>query len=418
MTETPSDADAYLRLLDPAVRPDPYPLFAQLRAGGPFRISTAPIIVLSRHADCAAMLRDPRASVDRALATRPMGSMPIHGRDADDGAAQGKPSFLFLDPPDHTRLRRLVSTAFTPRMVARLEPRITELVDAALDRVADTGGLDAVEDFAYPLPVAVICELLGVPLEDEPLLRRWSALLARTLDPAPRATAEFNADPGELERAGNELYDYFEQLTAQRRARPGDDLLSRLIAAEDSGDMLDHDELITTCALLLIAGHETTVNLIANGVLALLRNPNVLSTLRAVPGLASAVVEETLRYDPPAQLVPRIAAADLRIGGIDIGAGDFVVMLLAAANRDPDVFADPDRFDPYRDNRHLAFGLGGHFCLGAPLARLEGRIALEHFARRVRSPLLRVDPPPYRDHVNLRGPAALPIEFSGIAPRH
>ncbi|WP_454199409.1 cytochrome P450 [Nocardia sp. Marseille-Q1738] len=417
MTTTNHPTDDYVRLLDPAVRADPYPLLARLRESGPFRIGTAPVVVLTRYDDCAAMLRDPRASVDRSLARLQLGSMPIYDGTREDGAAQAKPSFLFLDPPDHTRLRRLVSKAFTPRVVRRLEPRIAEIVDDLLDQRAHAGTFDAVDHLAYPLPVTVICELLGVPLEDEARLSNWSALLSRTLDPTSRAAPQFRADPAEIQRAGIELHAYFEELTERRRHTPGQDLLSELIAAEDAGDVLTHAELISTCALLLVAGHETTVNLIANATLALLRRPHELAALRADPGRGPGVVEETLRFDPPVQLIPRIAADDLTIGGMDIQRGDLVVLLIAAAHRDPAVFADPDRFDPARDNRHLAFGLGAHFCVGAPLARLEARVALTRFAQRVESPSLPMDPPRYREHVNLRGPAQLPIEFAAIRPR-
>lgn len=207
------------------------------------------------------------------------------------------------------------------------------------------------------------------------------------------------------------MYAYFEDLTRIRRTSPGSDLLSELIAAEEAGDKLSHNELISICALLLIAGHENTANLIANAVLALLRNREHLDALRADPNLANAVVEETLRYDPPGQMVARIAADDLEIGGIDIHRGDMVVLLFAAAHRDGSAFPDPDRFDPTRASRHLAFGLGPHFCLGAPLARLETAIALRRFAQRIESPRLRADPPPYRPHVNLRGPATMLLEI-------
>ncbi|MEU7217144.1 cytochrome P450 [Nocardia iowensis] len=416
MTTAEESTADYVRLLDPAVRPNPYPLFARLREAGPFRIGTAPVVVVTSHADCTAVLRDPRVSVDRSLAKLQLGSMPIYDA-AKTTAAQAKPSFLFLDPPDHTRLRRLVSKAFTPRVVQRLEPRITEIVDDILDKRSAAGTFDAVTEFAYPLPVTVICELLGVPLADEAQLSHWSSLLARTLDPTSRQATEFRADPAQVQRAGTELSTYFERLTEHRRATPGPDLLSELIAAEDAGDMLTHEELISTCALLLVAGHETTVNLIANATLALLRRPDELAALRANPERAQAIVEETLRFDPPVQLIPRIAADDLTVGDIDIRRGDLVVMLIAAAQRDPAVFTDPDRFDPSRDNRHLAFGLGAHFCLGAPLARLEARVALTRFAHRVEAPRLITDPPVYREHVNLRGPAHMPLEFSAILPR-
>lgn len=220
MTTTNHPTDDYVRLLDPAVRPDPYPLFARLRESGAFRIGTAPAVVLTRYADCAAVLRDPRASVDRSLARLQLGSMPIYDGTRHDGAARAKPSFLFLDPPDHTRLRRLVSKAFTPRVVRRLEPRITEIVDDLLDQRAREGRFDAVDHFAYPLPVTVICELLGVPLADEARLSAWSALLSRTLDPTSRAAAQFRADPAQIQRAGTELHAYFEELTDRRRRAP------------------------------------------------------------------------------------------------------------------------------------------------------------------------------------------------------
>ncbi|WP_405166844.1 cytochrome P450 [Nocardia sp. NBC_01499] len=416
MTSAAQPIADYVRLLDPAVRPDPYPLFARIREAGPFRIGTAPVVVVTSHADCTAVLRDPRVSVNQSLAKLQLGSMPIFDA-TKTTAAQAKPSFLFLDPPDHTRLRRLVSKAFTPRVVQRLEPRITELVDDILDKHSAAATFDAVTEFAYPLPVTVICELLGVPLEDEARLSRWSSLLSRTLDPTSRQAAEFRADPAELQRAGTELSAYFEQLTEHRRAAPGPDLLSELLAAEDAGDKLTHEELIATCALLLVAGHETTVNLIANATLALLRRPDELAALRANPERAQGFIEETLRFDPPVQLIPRIAADDLTVGGFAVERGDLVVMLIAAAQRDPAAFPDPDRFDPSRDNRHLAFGLGAHFCLGAPLARLEARVALTRFAQRVEAPRLSTDPPVYREHVNLRGPAHMPIEFATILPR-
>ncbi|MGF6886663.1 cytochrome P450 [Nocardia sp. GAS34] len=408
-TDEHSGAAAYLRLIDPAVRADPYPVYARIRDGGPFRVAGAPIVVLSGYADCAAMLRHPAAGVDRTLSTARLATMPVYRAGSDDRTDEAVPSFLFLDPPDHTRLRRLVSKAFTPRVVARLEPRITEIVDTLLDSALTAGGFDAVADLAYPLPVTVICELLGVPLADEQRLGHWSRIVSRCLDPTSRSLPQFRADPDELRRAADDMYAYFEELIDVRRAHPGPDLLSELIAAEEAGDTLTHGELISTCALLLTAGHETTVNLIANAVLALLRDPRHLAALRADPGSAAGIVEETLRYDPPVQLIPRIAADDLDIGGTRIDHGDIVIMLIAAAHRDPVVFSDPDRFDPTRENRHLAFGLGAHFCLGAPLARREAIVALTRFAQRVESPRLHSDPPPYRPHINLRGPEAIQI---------
>ncbi|MEU1208875.1 cytochrome P450 [Nocardia sp. NPDC005825] len=408
----------FAQILDPAQRADPYPLYDRIRQHGPLRLGSTPVVVLSSYRDCATVLRHRAASVERHHASIPLGPTPTHDiAGILAGELRGTPSMLFRDAPDHTRLRRLVAKAFTPATVRDLEPRITAIADSALDRAAERGEFDLVADLAYPLPITVICELLGVPLADEPQLREWSTLLARSLDPVS-TTATDRPSPTALIHADNALYDYFEDLVRHRRTRPGDDLLSELIAAEESGDALTHDELITTCALLLIAGHETTVNLITNTALALLRNGHHhhLAILRAAPAFADAIIEETLRYDPPVQLVPRIAREPISLPEIDIAAGDLVVLLLAAANRDPATFDDPARFDPARGDRHLAFGLGQHFCLGAPLARREAAIALTRFARRVRNPRLAIGQPPYRDHVTLRGPAALRLTYSTIAP--
>ncbi|MGX1806180.1 cytochrome P450 [Nocardia sp. NPDC055321] len=416
MTATPTPG-FFAGLLDPAHRADPYPLYAAIREQGPVRLGHAPVVVLSSYRDCATILRHGSAGVDRHYATIPLGPTPVHDLVGDRvGELAGVRSMLFRDAPDHTRLRGLVAKSFTPATVRNLEPRITAIVDAALDRAAERGTFDLVADLAYPLPITVICELLGVPLEDEPRLRHWSTLLARSLDPVSAAATGFAPDPGELLRANNELHDYFARLVRDRRTRPAGDLLSNLVAAAEFGDALTPDEVIATCALLLIAGHETTVNLIANTALTLLRggHRHHLAILRTAPAFATAVIEESLRYDPPVQLVPRIARTAIELPGIDIAAGDLVVLLIAAANRDPVIFDHPDRFDPARDDRHLAFGLGQHFCLGAPLARLEAAVALTRFARRVRDPELTGFPPPYREHVTLRGPARLPVTFGAI----
>ncbi|WP_328601397.1 cytochrome P450 [Nocardia terrae] len=416
-TESPGPTGFFAGLLDPANRADPYPIYDRMLAHGPVRLNGGPVVVLTSHRDCATVLRHPGAVVDRRHAAIPLGPTPTYdlaGERARELA--GVTSFLFRDAPDHTRLRRLVAKAFTPAVVRGMAPRITAIAEAALDRAAERGRLDIVADLAYPLPITVICELLGVPLEDEPRLREWSTMLARTLDPVSGAATERRPDPGELVRANNELHDYFEQLIRVRRARPGADLLTALLAAEESGDALSHEEVIATCGLLLTAGHETTVNLISNAVLALLRHPAHLDTLHTAPEFAGPVVEETLRYDPPVQLVPRVASTPIPLPGIDIAPGDFVVMLIAAANHDPAVFPDPSRFDPTRESRHLAFGLGLHFCLGAPLARLEADIALTRFARRVIAPRLDCAQPPYREHVTLRGPASIPLSYREIRP--
>ncbi|MFC5827963.1 cytochrome P450 [Nonomuraea insulae] len=389
-------------LLEPASRADPYPIYARLRALGPVWIEPMRTVVVTGYRDCERLLRDPRLSAERQH-TGSTSHEDLYPPDAPSSVRQRW--FLSQDPPDHTRLRRLVSSAFTARTVARMEPSITRLVDQCLDRAGDT--FDVLSDFAHPLPVMVICRMLGVPLADEPLFRRWSAQLTRLLD-------GFSADGGEDEEwlAGMvEMHRYVNDLVAGRRARPrSEDLISDLIAAEDGGDQLSHDELVATVVLLLVAGHETTVNLIANGVLALLRHPGQFAALRADPGLAPAVVEEVLRHDPPVQLTARVASQAMTIGEVHVPAGDMVILLLAAANRDPDANPDPDRFDPHRAQvRHLGLGQGAHYCLGAPLARLEGRVALARFAQRVRGAELVADPPPYREHINLRGVSELLI---------
>ncbi|MEV6773646.1 cytochrome P450 [Nocardia sp. NPDC051030] len=420
----PSGATLYSQLFDPEVRPDPYPLYEQLRARGPVRLPGTPFVLLTRHADCAALLRDPRASVEHAAPKLRFGFLPSGATAPVSPAEQPalkppprtNPSFLFLDPPDHTRLRRLVQKAFTPHVIAELAPRITEFVDGVLDRSAALGAFDAVEDLGYPLPITVICWLLDIPVRDIPDLRRLSSGLASLLDPAAPNHPGFGADLAQMVTARAELDAYFAHLAADRRNHPGPDLLTHLITAEDAGDQLTHEELISTCGLLLMARHETTVNLISNTLLALLRRPELLAAVREDPELEPIALEESLRYDPPVQLIPRVASTDMRIGDTDLTKGEVIIGILAAANRDPEVFPDPAAFDLHRENRHLSFGLGTHFCLGAPLARLESRIAISRFAQRVRNPRLLVDPPPYRPQVNLRGPASLPIEFDAITP--
>jgi cytochrome P450 len=402
-----SQRQALSDLADPATLPDPYPVLSWLREASPFAEFDGALVVIGRHADCAAVLRHPGASSERG---KSLLTPAVRRR------ARERPSFLSLDPPDHTRLRRLVSKAFTPRTIARLEPRIREITSELLSAAAAAGQLEVVSQLAYPLPVRIISELLGVPVEDHPRFAGWSARLAHSLQPgfgvAPEQ-ARARAEAADLAR--EEFAVYFRELIARRRDQPQPDLLSALISAEDAGDQLTEDELIATCVLLLVAGHETTVGLISNAILALLRHPDQFALLRAKPELAASAVEETLRYDAPVQLTGRVANGRIQIGGVTARDRSLVMLLLAATGRDPAVFPDPDRFDICRGaSNHLAFAAGPHFCLGAPLARLEATIALSEVARRVVAPQLAADGLSYKPNLNLRGPDRLVVDFAEI----
>jgi pimeloyl-[acyl-carrier protein] synthase len=391
----------------PEVHEDPYPLYHQLRSEDPVHRSPLGFWVLTRHADVLAVLRDPRMSRDPRRSERMellRASAEVDELLSEEEAA---PSMLFVDPPDHTRLRALVSKAFTPGAVERLRPRVEAIVAELLDRVAGAGRMDVVEDLAYPLPVTVICELFGVPEADRDRFRAWSRELVRLLDPLVAADALERALQARLALRG-----YLRELIATRRAQPTGDLLSALIAAEDQGSQLSESELVSMCVLLLVAGHETTVNLIANGTLALLRHPETRAGLEADAALPGSAVEELLRYDSPVQFTSRHALADLEIGGRRVRAGETVIAVLGAANRDPAQFPDPDRLDLARaPNRHIAFGGGIHFCLGAPLARVEARIAISAMLARLPGMELGPEPPVRRDTVTLRGLSSLPVSF-------
>jgi cytochrome P450 len=406
MTTTADPQALLLQLLDPSNRANPYPAYEQIRERGPLQLPDMTLNVFSSYQDCDDVLRHPSSASDR------MKSTAAHREIADGVEARpiGPPGFLFLDPPDHTRLRRLVSKAFVPKVVKALEPDITELVDGLLDRVEEQGSFDVIADLAYPLPVAVICRLLGVPIEDEPQFSHASALLAAALDPVISFTGQAHDSFDEMLQAGLWLREYLRDLIARRRSDPGDDLMSGLIHVEELGDQLTEEEIVATCNLLLVAGHETTVNLIANAILAMLSHPRQWTALGADPQRVSAVVEETLRYDPPVQLMGRIAADDMTIGEATVPKGDVIMLLLAAAHHDPAAFDRPDEFDPDRENiRHLGFGKGPHFCLGAPLARLEAAVALT--AVTTRFPQARLNgEPQYKPNLTLRGMASLEVK--------
>ena len=351
------DLPALTALFDPRQVADPYPAYREWRHQRPVARPRERLFVLSRFADCEAVLAD--ASFG-------------HARAAGEVDAR---SFLGMNPPDHARLRRLVSRAFTPARVRDLAPRIetigAELL-AGLDGRADP--FDLVERLALPLPVRVICELLGIRPDDRGLLVGWSAALSRALDPSFPLTDDERARQRDARDA---FAAYLRGLLPARRRFPGDDLISALVQVHDQGDTLSEDELVGTVILLLVAGHETTRSLIGGGALRLLTHPDQLAILRENPELVGQAVEELLRDDPPVQFLTRYALRDTQVAGTTICAGSFVLLLLGAANRDETVFTDADRFDVRRDNhRHLAFGHGIHFCLGAPLARLEAAVAL------------------------------------------
>ncbi|MCW2686719.1 MAG: cytochrome [Mycobacterium sp.] len=406
MTTTAESQALLLQLLDPSNRADPYPLYEQIRERGPLELPDANLTVFSGYQDCDSVLRHPSSASDRLKSSVAQQQIAA----GESPRPMGTPGFLFLDPPDHTRLRKLAQKAFAPKVIKALEPDITALVDDLLDRIEAAGRFDVIADLAYPLPVAVICRLLGVPIEDEPKFSRASALLAQALDPFITFTGELPHGFDERMQAGLWLREYFHELIELRRSDPGEDLMSGLIAVEESGDQLTEEEIIATCNLLLVAGHETTVNLIANAILAMLRHPWNWAALGADPQRASATIEEALRFDPPVQLVGRIAADDMVIGDVTVPKGDTMMLLLAAAQHDPAVFDRPDTFDPDRESiRHLAFGHGPHFCLGAPLARLEASVALS--AVTARCPRARLDSEPqYKPNLTLRGLSTLAVQ--------
>ena len=380
----------------PEVRADPWPFYARLREADPVHRRPDGDWILTRYADCQGVLADPRCSSNPAHESRPSEGSPAR--------QAGSNLLLFLDPPDHTRLRRLVSKAFTPRRVEELRPRIAELVDALLDEVDGEPTFNLLEALAFPLPVIVICELMGVPAEDRDSLKEWSTAASRLLDPDVEGET---LELGLL--AGMGLAGYFDALFEERRRQPQDDLVSGLVAAEEEGDRLSADELRAITVLLFIAGHETTMNLIGNGTYALLQHPDQLALVRDDPEMARSAIEELLRYDGPVHVTARVPTEDIDVGGTPIAAGERMVVALGAANRDPAQYPDPDRLDVTReDNRHLTFSHGIHFCLGASLARVEGQVAIPRLLQRFPNLALAAEPS-YREHLVLRGLTELQV---------
>ncbi|MBX3028252.1 cytochrome P450 [bacterium] len=400
------DFDLFLPLRSRGGLENPFAIYALLRTVRP--VMRMPVggwdgpgvWFLTRHADVEGVLRDPRFSVDRLRAPFIRQNLERLPAFIQQGA-QTMRSMLVMDPPDHTRVRKLVNKAFTPRRIAALRPRIAAIVDELLAPVRDR--MDVIDVLAAPLPAIVIAELLGVPAEDHRRFKAWAAEIVAGLG-QPLAGRQAAAP------AMQQLFAYLGEIIAARRAAPRDDLISAMVLAQEEDDALSDAELLATSNLLLIAGHETTTNLIGNGLLALLREPDQLERLRRDPGLLPTAIEELLRYDGPVQATLRVAREDVEIGGQAIEAGSLLLVGIGAANHDPDVFAEPERLDIGRDpNPHLAFGFGAHFCLGAPLARLEGEIAFRALLERFPRLALATEAPAYRPNPVLRGLVSLPV---------
>lgn len=397
---------------DPAFRANPYPFYDALRTQDPVHLTPLGTIVLTRYEDVGWTLRSPDFSRDIEANANESTDPTMRAKRERRRSRSGAKSILNLDPPDHTRLRRLVSKAFTPSAIERLRPRIQSLVDDALDRAAVHGGLELIDDVAFPIPFQVISDLLDMPTDRADELRDWSQVITFALEPT--STLE---DLALTDAAFSELIPYMIRVIEERRRNLGDDLLSSLIAVEEDGDTLSIEELISFVVLLYIAGHETTVNLIGNSVNALLSHPDQLDHWRRHPDGASSYVDELLRYDGPVQQTVRVPMVPVSYttptGPITVEPGTMVTTVLGAANHDPDMFESPHRLDLTRSNasRHMAFAAGIHYCLGSNLARLEAEIAVGSLVTRFPS-IRPVGDITWRDRLTIRGVDHLQLEFT------
>ncbi len=389
---------------DPAFRANPYPFYDTLREQAPAYWTPFNTLVLSRYDDIANTLRSNDFSRDIEKNADPAIS-PLQAPRRE--RPSGSKSILNLDPPDHTRLRRLVSQAFTTSAIEKLRPRIQQLVDDVLDRAQDRGSMEVIDELAFPVPFQVISEMLVMPTERAAELRVWSQHITASLEPTAN-----DDDLDRAEAAIDQMIPYLVAIIDERRQHLGDDILSALIQAEEGGDRMSEQELISFVLLLYIAGHETTVNLIGNGTLALLRNPDQMAMWRDNPGIANAAIDELLRYDGPVQLTVRVPIVPVDYGDVHVEPGTVVMAVLGAANHDPAVFDDPHalRLDRANSHRHLAFAGGIHYCLGSSLAKLEAQIAIGTLIRRFQT--LAIDGEPgWRDRLTIRGVDRLPVSF-------
>lgn len=394
-------------LFPPEVRADPYPFYRQLRERAPVFDTGQDLWLVTSYRHCHALLRDRRCSKDLHTMANYERNMEQAGRTAPIRALLEQ-LMSFSDPPDHTRLRGLVQRAFSPRMVESLRGRVEQIAEELLDEAVRDGELELISGFAWLFPLVVVAEMLGVPLEDRDRFREWSRDLAPSFELVlPPGAAE------RAERATEEFTAYFHRLVEERAREPRGDLLTALVEVEEQGERLSARELVVNLILIVGAGHETVMNLIGNGTLALLRNPDQMERLRREPAIMDDAVEELLRYESPVQMTTRFPNAPIEIAGQTIPAGTRVAVILAAGNRDPERFPDPDRLDLTRgDHQHLAFGGGIHYCLGNALARIEAATAFRAMLKRFPSLELATDTPRYRDTILLRGLVELPIKVN------
>jgi pimeloyl-[acyl-carrier protein] synthase len=393
---------------DPEFHVNPYPIYHRLRSEEPICWTFPGVWVLTRYADVKVVMSDPRFCTNKLSKWIKDKDYYLQQQGELNTLAQASSKFFFfMDPPDHTRLRGLVSKAFSPAVVERMRTKIQEIVNKLIGLVWDKGSMDIISDLACPLPIIVIARMLGVPDEDHSKLHQWSNDLSRILDPLSLEAYKH------LNKVAVEFTEYFRGLIAEREKSPKEDLLSALVAVREHGDKLSEEELVSICVMLFVTGFDTPVHLIGNGMLALLRHPDQMEKLKREPAIIQSAIEELLRYDTPVQQIARMATENVEIGGKTIRSGERVILCPGAANRDPAQFTDPNKLDIARaENCHLAFSSGIHYCLGAALARVQGQIAINTLVQRLPDLKLHTDILEWREHIAIRGLKALPVTFT------